>query len=208
MLWVLVKSLGMNHPRVGFREQGLLYCMWITTYTVEACRLWLVSSHLWLDRERSYYQGLNVEETHNRRHGECRLISRTVTDSCTSEFSALTSGNTQKHDVLSFLLRSVVYQVGWPLGHAYIFSYIPISKYISLKTKNSQKNIKKATSYWLGAQCIRDHYSYKFICTKYRCFRIHCSSFWEHQENGVPWFSFASAVCQVGWPSGHACIFS
>lgn len=57
-------------------------------------------------------RGLNVEETHNRKHGECRLISRAVTDSCNSEFSVMTSGNIQEHGALCFLLRSVVCQVG------------------------------------------------------------------------------------------------
>jgi hypothetical protein len=38
-----------------------------------------------------------------------------------------------------------------------------------------------------------------------RYLRIQCSDF---QGHSVPCFLFRSAVCQVGWPPGHACCLS
>ena len=49
-----VKGAERNHSGYSFREQPLLYCVWVTTCTVEA---WLG-----LGSEGSHHQGLYVEE--------------------------------------------------------------------------------------------------------------------------------------------------
>lgn len=112
--WGSVNGAELNHSRDSFRERCLLCCTWTSTYTVEGYQ-----HYLRLDSECSNHQGFEVRK---RRCGECRpSADQLQVAHTTSEFSALTSGNT--HGGPCFLFRGTVGQVDWSPGHACIFSH-------------------------------------------------------------------------------------
>lgn len=121
---------------------------------------WL-AHYLELDSGHSYYYGLYKEEAHKRRQGWCRFFSKTTTGlSVTLEFSVVTPGKIQEYGVPCFLSRRTMRQVGWPLGHACIFSFINLHSSNWTQKANflfiNRELFKRPTglSFWGGASLV------------------------------------------------------
>lgn len=112
-----VKVVEMNH----FRDKRILSALmqWATIYTVEAYRLWSLST---LPQSRQKVLILLCKEHIKRSQEECRLLNRTATQCC-FRIQCYDFGNIQEHIMPCFLFWSSVCQVGWLLGDAYIFTH-------------------------------------------------------------------------------------